>query len=286
MKKAYYFIILALISMNCFSQKDFFDSIAVKQSWAEYTIGTIEKNVIKSKYNDEEYDISIYLPPSYNHTDKDYPLLILTDAFHSFGIAENCCNLMLSGNEIPEIIIVGIGFNEHNTINFVRKRMRDLAYASSSRYRKYSDVESFYKFLSIELYPQIENKYRIDKNNKTYNGFSAGANFGIYLLLKHPEFFNNYIIGSPGFWWDNKNLLQMAEDNLPNFKPQKYTRIYTYSGEFDMAQDCESFRDILLKNEDERMNVKYQFYKGASHTNVFPQGFPNALLYIYNDFDK
>ncbi len=268
--------------MICFSQKDYFDTIAIEQKWPEYTNGTVIKKKLESKYIKETYDIYIYLPPSYYHTDKTYPLLVLTDAFHAFGIAETCCNMMI-GADIPEIIVVGIGFKENNMINLVRKRMRDLAYASSERYGPYSEVDKFCNFLSNEVLPLISKEYRIDESNKTFNGFSAGANFGIYLLLKHPELFSNYILGSPGFWWDNKSLLRMAEESLPNYIPVNKTKIYTFVGEFDMRKDCETFKDILLKNQDDNIEVKHQFYKGASHTNVFPQAFPHALMYIYNN---
>ncbi|MFO7853583.1 MAG: alpha/beta hydrolase [Bacteroidota bacterium] len=283
MKKAASFLILFIVPIICFSQKDIFDTLAIKQNWPEFAIGSVIEKNLESKYIQETYDIYIYLPPSYYHTDKTYPLLVLTDAFHAFGIAENCSNLMLSSGEIPEIIIVGIGFKEYNTIEFVRKRMRDLAYAGTERYKQYSQVESFYRFVSDELMPMIEEEYRIDESNKTFNGFSAGANFGIYLLIKHPDLFKNYILGSPGFWWDNRSLLQMSQNSLPTWSPKNETRIYTFVGEFDMSNDWKNFKSILQKNGSDKLEVKYQLYKGASHTNVFPQAFPNALLYIYNN---
>lgn len=281
MKKAISFLILIIIPMMCLCQKDYFDSIAVKQNWPEYANGSVIEKRIESMYIKETYDIYIYLPPSYYHSNKTYPLLVLTDAFHSFGIAENCSNLMLTSKEIPEIIIVGIGFEEYNYTEIVRKRMRDLAYAETKRYKPYSEVDKFYSFLSKELLPQISDEYRIDESNKTFNGFSAGANFGIYLLLKHPELFNNYILGSPGFWWDNNSLLNMVEESFPGYTPQTMTKIYTFVGEFDMRKGVEDFKDILMRNQDSNIKVEYHYYEGASHANVFPQAFPNALLYIY-----
>ena len=41
MKQAISFLILVIAPMICFSQKDYFDTIAVKQNWPEYANGSV-----------------------------------------------------------------------------------------------------------------------------------------------------------------------------------------------------------------------------------------------------
>lgn len=63
--------------------------------------------------------------------------------------------------------------------------------------------------MESELTPYFKQHYRVSES--TFVGHSFGGLFGSYLLIKHPNLFNNYIIVSPSLWYDNHLLLQLAK---------------------------------------------------------------------------
>lgn len=269
--------------MNVFSQKDQIDEIAVNQSWSEWFLGSVEEKTLNSKFVEEKYDISIYLPPSYHHSDKIYPVLILTDAFHGFGIAKNSTDLLIFGKEIPEIIIVGIGFKAKNTVEYVKKRARDFTTVSVEGFSTFGGANKFYDFITNELFPFLENNYRINLNDKALSGFSFGGQFAIYVLLEHTTDFNRYIIGSPSIWWDKK-LINTAKNKIIDIKENNLI-IYTFMGEKEGAiiQLWNEFNNIFENNKNEKLNFKQKLVAGKTHTTVFPAEFSTALEWIYNE---
>ena len=285
-KYLYLFLILFLISINGYSQKDRLDEIAVNQVWSENFLGTTVEKKLNSEYVDEKYDLSIYLPPSYFNSKQKYPVLILTDAFHGFGIAKNSADLLIFGKELPEIIIVGIGFKANNTVEYVKKRARDFTTTSVDGFSTFGGAKDFYGFMKNELFPFLEKNYRIDLNDKALSGFSFGGQFATYVLLEHTSDFNRYIIGSPSIWWD-ENLINIAKNNIDEIKDNNLI-VYTFMGEKEGAvvNLWKEINEIYENNTNENLIFKQKLVAGKTHTAVFPAEFSTALEWIYNEKNK
>jgi uncharacterized protein len=283
MKKFLYLFIVFSISTNAYSQKDRLDDIAINQGWNENFLGTTKEHTLNSEYVDEKYDISIYLPPSYFDSDKKFPVLILTDAFHGFGIAKNTADLLIFGKELPEIIIVGIGFKAKNTVEYVKKRARDFTTVSVEGFSTFGGAKNFYEFLKHELFPFLEKNYRIDLNDKALSGFSFGGQFATFVLLEHTSDFNRYIIGSPSIWWD-ENLINIAKDKIEEIKNNNLI-VYTFMGENEGAvvNLWKEINEIYENNKNENLKFKQSLVKGKTHTGVFQAEFSTGLEWIYKE---
>ena len=283
MKKIIFIVVISIFfKINGFGQVDKIDTIAAQYSWPEWWIGTVDVLQLESKYVDETYDISIYLPASYYHTQKSYPVLVMTDAFYTFGTAQNSADLLMIGKELPEIIIIGIGFRGKNTVDYVKKRARDFTHARVTGFSTSGGAENFYKFISKELIPGMANKYRIDINDKALCGHSFGGQFAAYVMLEHTDFFSRYIIGSPSYIYDT-NLITTIKKRIGELKNKELT-VYTFIGEKEIGfiKLWSEFNNVIINNQTDSFKFKHHIVEGKSHTGVFLSEFSTALEWIYN----
>jgi enterochelin esterase-like enzyme len=79
--------------------------------------GSIDERYISSKEANSTFLIQIYLPLTYSETQKKYLILAITDAFWSMGMAKTAFDLLTFGKEIPEVIIVSIGYPYSRVLN-------------------------------------------------------------------------------------------------------------------------------------------------------------------------
>ncbi len=147
------------------------------------TITNTEQRSIYSEQLQQEFRISIALPPTYNISDGTYPVLYLLDSQYSFGTVVDILNNGVISNNLPEVVVVGIGFATD-----------DAEEVGELRFRNYmNEADRFLEFIQAELIPTIETGYRIDSSERAIAGWSASAYFTLYALFQNPDLFNRYI---------------------------------------------------------------------------------------------
>jgi S-formylglutathione hydrolase FrmB len=137
-----------------------------------------------SKILNRSVAYSVYLPQSYNSDTCKYPVIYL---LHGFGGDETSwqrrCNLakladsLISNHVLPKSVFVMPDGGASYFIN---------DYQSKNRYED---------FFIEEFIPQIEARFRIQKNktSRTICGLSMGGFGAIILCVKHPDVFGNCI---------------------------------------------------------------------------------------------
>ena len=81
--------------------------------------------------------------------------------------------------------------------------------AAMSSARRYVDftmpgAEAYYRFLTRELIPFVEARWRIDGAKRTLSGHSLSGQFALYALyLERPDarFFSSFVSGDGSFWY-------------------------------------------------------------------------------------
>ncbi len=127
------------------------------------------------------YPYNVYLPPNYQTSGKNYPVIYVTDGQWYFGFA------YLLDKKSKDVIMVSI---DQGPIN---RRMIDFLPDGAPLYTK---------FLKEELIPLIESTYRTN-SERTFTGVSAGGLLGAYLLSVEPTgvpYFKNYILIDGAFF--------------------------------------------------------------------------------------
>ncbi|MBS1749463.1 MAG: esterase family protein [Bacteroidetes bacterium] len=161
----------------------------------------IEQNTVESKILKRDVKYSVYLPPGYDYSERNYPVVYLlhgyTDdniAWFQFGEVDRYADKAIADGTIPPMIII-------------------MPNADSSWYiNSYDGKEDYEDFFIKEFIPTVEKKYRI-RSAKRFRGI-AGLSMGGYgtliYALKYPELFTAAAPLSAGIFSDEE--IQMMPD--------------------------------------------------------------------------
>ena len=285
MKKGIIFLFTILVvSFTLNAQEDKIASMA-KAMKGEYYTGSLDERYITSKETNATYKILIYLPLTYLETQKKYPIMIITDAFWGMGIAQTTFDLMtLMSREIPEVIVVGIAYPYSSGLDMARNRFRDMLPTHVEGYSPSGSADKFINFIKKELFPIIENNYRVDTTNRCFCGHSFGGLLGTHILMEQPQLFNRYILGSPSYWWDNKEITKrlLTKSYLMS---DSIKAVFTFVGGKEgamMINNMTEFDSILVNKINKNTKFHNQIFQDESHMSVFPAAFSTAVKYVYS----
>ena len=140
-------------------------------------------------------DIVVWLPPGYQNSGKQYPVLYMHDGQNlfdpetsSFGVdwqADETCTQLIKAKKIQPPIMVGI----YNTPD------RTKEYLPGETGRAYA------RFIVSDLKPFIDKHYRTksDRDHTSIGGSSFGGICAFMLAWEHPTVFSKAICFSPAF---------------------------------------------------------------------------------------
>ncbi|MFA0813198.1 alpha/beta hydrolase [Microbulbifer epialgicus] len=167
---------------------------------SQFSFGGSERFVLSSEYLNEDVNIQVSLPDTYNHSERfRYPVLIVLDGSTQFEHIAGSVKFLSTYAIIPELIVVGVSANNR------------LKYFSHTQVEKFVDrsgkAELYTKFLQDELLIRLSSKYRTAPYN-LISGHSLSGLYTSYLALSESSEFNAFISISPSLWWDNSELVR------------------------------------------------------------------------------
>lgn len=145
--------------------------------------------------------IHVYLPASYKHSRKQYPVIYMHDGqnlfdelrapFGEWGIDETMDSLVRAGH--PEAIIVGIDNGP--------RRVNEYTPFDTEEFGK-GQGDAYVAFIANRLKPFIDKKYRTLRapEHTAIAGSSLGGLISYYAWLSKPNVFGNAGVFSPSFW--------------------------------------------------------------------------------------
>jgi hypothetical protein len=274
-------LVFVIISCQLHAQNDNIASM-LKSYPQPYPVGIIDQRYLFSKETNTTYQISIYMPPTYTNLKEKFPLMIVTDANQAFGMVQTTVDLLILGREIPNLIIVGIGYQNSGILEWARNRFRDMTPTHVEGFNPSGSADKFVSFIKNELFPYVENNYRIDTTNRCYWGGSLGGLLGSHIILEYPELFNHYIIGSPSYWWDNKEIIKRISGEK-NKVPENIKTIYSYIGgkEGVHITNMKEFNDMLINKLDTTVKFTQKIFENESHVSVQIASFLPAIKFVY-----
>ena len=278
-----FLMVMLIISPQLNAQEDKIAAMA-KSVEGDYCTGSIDERHLTSKETDATYSILIYLPVSYTETQRKYPIMILTDAFWVMGIAQTTFDMMtFYTHEIPEVIVVGVGYPQSSLLDMTRNRHRDLLPTHVEGYNPSGSADKFISFIKNELIPYVENNYRVDTANRCFYGHSYGGLLGTHILLEQPQLFNRYILGSPSYWWDNKEITKrlLTKSYL---ETDSIKAVYTFIGGKEgamMINNWKEFDSIFVKKANKNLRFHDQIFQDETHMSVPAAAFSTAVKFVY-----
>lgn len=210
-----------------------------------------------------ERDIIVWLPPSYSHSHKCYPVLYMHDGQNLFNPqtsflgydwkVDETITQLLHKNEIEEIIVVGI-------------------YNSKDRLEEYNYFtpkgKNYAQFIIQELKSYIDENFRTKHNasNTAVMGSSMGGLISFQLAWNIPGVFGKAGCLSNSFWVDDKAVFPMVENDSKKIKDIK---IYLDCGdcETELIKDNTNMFELLDKIG-YKENLKWHVEEGGVHSEV------------------
>ncbi len=232
---------------------------------------------IKSQKVGETRVINVWIPPQYKNSNNLFPVLYMPDGGikEDFPHVANTIAKLIREKNIPPIILVGI----ENT-----DRGRDLTGYSESEYDAQfcpltDGAKNFRDFITQELVPEINNKYRTS-NKKGIIGESLAGLFVMETFMLHPGLFDFYIAFDPSLWWNDHYLVKNANYLFGKFPDKKVKLWFAGSSAKDISQYTNKLNKILENNAPNKLIWKYSDEPKEKHNTIFRATKEKALKWI------
>jgi predicted alpha/beta superfamily hydrolase len=263
-------IIFALI---VFFESGLYSSLSAQ----DFNLYNTQKKIIVSNSVEDTFHIFISLPDSYDNSDKRYPVLYVLDGDIAFGIAASITRYLQIGENIPELIVVGIGYGALDK-SAGEKRRRD--YRPTAK----GGAENFLVFLKDKLIPYIDSSYRTVEGDRSISGYSIGGLFALYTLFTYPETFNRYIVGSPYLVWDNSSIYNYEENSSEKIGEMKINLFISVGSEESEDKYFNPIDELVTKIEDrDYSNLKLvtKVFDGSGHLEGPPESLTHGLVSVF-----
>jgi len=242
---------------------------------------------IDSKSLDETRTIKVALPVGYDHSTKSYPIIVVLDNQFLFSTVTALVNQLSAISRMPESIIVTIEEGKMHRA-FYAPNLYDNIKNRNYGYGNHQD--EFTQFLSDELLPELENRYRL-ADFKTLIGFSPSSVFTLHMFSNNPGLFQAHIaLASGNIIGDGYAKGETLIDVIEKVSAKNTSRngfLYIVSGgkdledQPDIEDNVHNFNQRLSKLNSINFKTIAEIIKGEGHTDVALPGLISAFNFIF-----
>ncbi len=249
------------------------NTISGQEHGAPHTLG--EYRVFESKVLNEERQLLIYMPEDYHSSEESYLTLYVLDGDWNFLLATAYVDVLSSEKRIPKMIVVAV-------LNV--DRLRDFLPTHVDQVPSSGGSDDFVQFINTELIPFVEREYRVKPSRILYGTSNSGL-YAIYHLLRSPDSFDAYAVGSPTLRHDDFFVNDLADSVFAN---QRFSRKHLFvaygrnEGDW-LISPIEEFEDVLRDRSPEGLIWEVREFDGEGH--VPPMSLFEGLKFIFDDQD-
>jgi predicted alpha/beta superfamily hydrolase len=251
--------------------------------------------VFMSSFNQERM-IRVYLPKSYQESNKRYPVLYMHDGQNVFedegaikGVSLGLKNFLDKTN--LDIIVVAIDLNVEGEerINeycpWINGTIAEkvLGHPSLSG----GKGELYLDFIVKELKPLIDDKYRTVMEHTSMAGISLGGLISTYAACRYPHIFKRVAALSPGYYRNQEEL----EVFVRNADCSAIERFYVDFGTHEVNDDqelniqiTEMIQTIYEIVSSKIADTRYETIQNGEHNYTsFKKRIGEVISYLYSD---
>jgi predicted alpha/beta superfamily hydrolase len=243
-------------------------------------------HTINSEIMGKDYQLYISFPKNYSTKDTiSYPVLYVLDGEYSFPIIQGSMRFFSLGNEIEDVIIVGI--SSGLTLESLRiNRTYDYTISiDTTKQMKTGGAPKFLDCIKNEIIPFVDKNYKTN-TDRGITGHSYGGLFTAYCFINSSGYFTRFGINSPTFWWGNEEFLNQAvlqfNENKTLYTPP--TKVYVSVGSLEgpgMVSRMVKFSLYLENCEYENLDIYWQIHDDESHISVWPINISKTISNLY-----
>jgi predicted alpha/beta superfamily hydrolase len=229
---------------------------------------------VYSQILEEERTIYVTLPDGYEASGKTYPVLVVLDA-EGNSLFQKCVSTLNDLHAkafLPDMIVVGIWNTNRN---------RDMIPEAVSHRPGSGGSENFLRFITDELKPEIQKKYRASDYSILY-GMSNSALFAVYTLLVNPEAFDAVVASSPMIGHCPDFIAKKRETFIKQ-KLDKQLILYMIYGNEDsrrVTAYVPAFQNAIDSHAPKGFTSKLEILDGEGH--VPDSSLEKGLRYIFS----
>lgn len=231
---------------------------------------------LNSQILNEERTMIVHVPDGYEQGQASYPVLYLLDGDWNdlFITVVGTSGYLNELGIIPKIIVVGIGNTD---------RSRDMLPVKLDGAPTSGGAPYFLRFISEELKPFIEKRYRTEPFTILFGGSSAGI-FTLYTFLEEPEAFRAYIASSPGIGINPDYFLSKAKDlfEKESSLPQQMYLVYGENDYPSCVNHTSDFYDAIKPLAPDDLKCHLEIIKNEGHVPFI--GLYNGLRFIFSEW--
>ena len=238
----------------------------MSEQYPRATLFGTEERTLFSTIRGREYRLSVALPDSYKTSTQAYPVIYVLDGDFNFGVAAGLTRFSNWFRKVPELIIVGIGYDMETSDEFAALRDLDFDIPGVPGASSESVSHLFLDALTQEMIPFINANYRTIPSDRCLQGYSSGGFFVLYALFQQPDAFQRYISGSAilkstyDYWIHHDAQLAARNGSNP-------IQLYLSVGELE-EDDIPNFRRFVTFLEQGNypgLTVSSEIYAGEGH---------------------
>jgi predicted alpha/beta superfamily hydrolase len=254
-----------------------------KAEYPRVEIKDTEIRAVKSKSVDRKYAINIFFPKDYDKESKRYPAVYVLDAEYNFGCVAYIARRLIKNEDIPKVLLVGIAYDTDYD-DFYEKRFRDSTPESRIHGRNSGGAEQFTQFIEKELVPFVNQNYRTIPGERTIVGHSITGFYCVYVLFRHPDLFNRFIIVSPSLWFSDGVIFEYGEDFFSNHKEMEASVYLSVGGDESqrMRDGAKKLSDTLSKRKYPHLRFQFSLVEGENHRSLFPFAFSRGMRFVFS----
>jgi predicted alpha/beta superfamily hydrolase len=264
-----------------------FPSGAQSQTTPPAFLADVTSSVMKASATGRTYQISVALPDGYSKQHVRYPVLYAADANAEFGTVVETARTFA---EIPELVIVGIGYpnpGQGFKAAWVPRALDLTTTPNPKEPGTNGGATEFLQFIRGDLVPYIENTYNVSQD-RAWFGHSFGGLFGIYALFNNDGLFRRFIVGSPSLW-QGKQTIQAAEKSFAATGKPLPAKVFFSVGLLEqsgnapggMVGDLREFIGTLEQRHYKGFEYQVHYFEEETHYSVIPGTIGRGLRYIY-----
>ena len=263
-----------------------------------------ETIILHSKIVDQDFELYISFPFGYSKSDKTYPVLFCLDANRCYGIVYDAVKILSKpSKEIPEVLLVGIGYPMKGLEDWVIGRQRDYTPTSKPEHDKYwidrlnketdrndlnvqsGGADKFFAFLCEELIPYIETNYRVSTSDRALMGYSLSGLFVLHVLFQNPNIFRRYFAGSPAIDWDEPFVLK-CENDFAAANEDLSAKLFMSAAGLESKLYIDNMKrmaELLRSRNYKSLELETHIFEDETHPSCLPCSISRALRILYKD---
>lgn len=242
-----------------------------------------EVRTLHSTAVSDDYEISVWLPPSYATSSKRYPTLYVLDAPFAFGVAAPVVLGQNWDGLVPEMMVVGIGKNISRDDEWWPIRNRDYAPVVLPNSPGSGHAATFLHFIGSELVPFIDANYRTNPDDRTLWGHSLGGAFVLFTWFNKPGLFYRHIATSPALVLDGETLIDYKAGLPPkgsSTRAQLFVSVGSLDNEF--GPHIKAFITAMENKDHAGPEFKTVLLEGFGHISAAQPGFIHGLRALFS----